>query len=239
MSELTRLDPLKIMSTAELLSRRIRERFPDSGLARLSDELVTLASHAKETSEWIEQPNMRLRALSVAVVTLIVGVSVFAVVTTVRIGRQTSGFGLPELVQVAEAGVNDIVLLGAAIFFLFSVERRAKRAKVFKAVQQLRTLAHLVDVHQLTKNPDALELDYATTESSPVRRMTAFQLNRYLDYCTEMLSLVGKIAALYCEGFDDEEAVEAVTDLEQMTIGLQRKIWQKIVILERHGPAGG
>ena len=90
---LTRLDPLKIVSTAELLSRRIRERFPDSGLARLSDELVTLASHAKETSEWIEQPNMRLRALSVAVVTLIVGVSVFAVVTTVRIGRQTSGFG--------------------------------------------------------------------------------------------------------------------------------------------------
>ncbi|MCA9579473.1 MAG: hypothetical protein KC668_28785 [Myxococcales bacterium] len=237
MSELTRLDPLKILSTAELLARRIHERFPESGLSRVSQELVTLASHAKETSEWIERPNMKLRALSVAVVTLIVVVSVTAVVATVRAGHQSATFGLPELVQVAEAGVNDLVLLGAAIFFLFSVERRAKRAKVFQAVQQLRTLAHLVDVHQLTKNPDALEADYTSTESSPVRRMSPFQLNRYLDYCTEMLSLVGKIAALYCEGFDDEEAVEAVTDLEQMTIGLQRKIWQKIAILERNADA--
>lgn len=237
MSELTRLDSLKIMSTAELLARRIRERFPDSGLSRLGEELVELASHAKETSEWIERPNTKLRALSVSVVTLIVAASVFAVVASVRIGHQGSNFGLPELVQVTEAAVNDLVLLGAAIFFLFSVERRAKRAKVFQAVQQLRTMAHLVDVHQLTKNPEVLEGDYAPTESSPVRRMTAFQLNRYLDYCTEMLSLVGKIAALYCEGFDDEEAVEAVTDLEQMTIGLQRKIWQKIVVLERRSDA--
>lgn len=234
MSELTRLDPLKILSTAELLARRIHERFPDSGLSRLSHELVTLASHAKETSQWIERPNMKLRTLSVVVVTLIVVASVFAVVATIRIGHQSASFGLPELVQVSEAGVNDIVLLGAAIFFLLSVERRAKRAKVFQAVQQLRTLAHLVDVHQLTKNPDALEASYATTESSPIRRMSAFQLSRYLDYCTEMLSLVGKIAALYCDGFDDEEAIEAVTDLEQMTIGLQRKIWQKIVVIERY-----
>ena len=69
---------------------------------------------------------------------------------------------------------------------------------------------------------------------SPVRRLTAFEMSRYLDYCTEMLSLIGKIAALYCEGFEDDQSLEAVTDLEQMTIGLQRKIWQKIAILERH-----
>ncbi|MCA9535582.1 MAG: hypothetical protein KC593_17960 [Myxococcales bacterium] len=237
MSELSRLDPLKILSTAELLARRVHERFPDSGLSRVSQELITLASHAKETSEWIERPNMKLRALSVVVVTLMLAASIFAVVASVRIGHQRSTFGLPELVQVSEAAVNDVVLLGAAIFFLFSVERRAKRAKVFQAVQQLRTLAHLVDVHQLTKNPDALEAGYAATESSPVRRMTPFQLQRYLDYCTEMLSIIGKIAALYCDGFDDEEAVEAVTDLEQMTIGLQRKIWQKIAILERNADA--
>ena len=85
---------------------------------------------------------------------------------------------------------------------------------------------------ELTKNPDALESDYETTESSPVRRLTAFEMSRYLDYCTEMLSLVGKIAALYCEGFEDDQSLEAVTDLEQMTIGLQRKIWQKIMILD-------
>jgi hypothetical protein len=232
MSDLIRLDPDKIVSTAELLARRIHERFPESGLSRVCEQLVTLASHAKETSAWIEEPNTKLRALSVSVVTLIVVASVAAVVVTVQQGGQAGRFGLPDLVQVSEAAVNDIVLLGAAIYFLLSFERRAKRAKVFQAVQQLRTLAHLVDVHQLTKNPDAIAADYESTESSPVRRMTAFQMTRYLDYCTEMLSLVGKIAALYCDGFDDEEAVEAVTDMEQMAIGLQRKIWQKIMILE-------
>ena len=136
--------------------------------------------------------------------------------------------------------MNDIVLLGAAIYFLSSFERRAKRARVSRAVQELRTLAHLVDVHQLTKNPDALRSDYSTTESSPTRRMSAFQMSRYLDYCSEMLSLIGTIAAVYCDSFDDAEALEAVTDLEQMTIGLQRKIWQKIVLLEdrvRHDAA--
>ena len=237
MTELSRLDPLKLVSTAELLARRVHERFPDSGLSRLSKELVQLASDAKERSEWIARPNHKLRALSVAVVALILGGSLFAVVAALKNGDPNARFGLAEFVQVSEAAVNDVVLLGAAIFFLFSVERRAKRAKVFAAVQQLRTLGHLVDVHQLTKNPDALEATYETTESSPVRRLTAFEMSRYLDYCTEMLSLIGKIAALYCEGFEDDQSLEAVTDLEQMTIGLQRKIWQKIAILERHSSA--
>ena len=33
--------------------------------------------------------------------------------------------------------------------------------------------------------------------------MTPFQLSRYLNYCSEMLSLTGKIAAVYIQRFDD------------------------------------
>ena len=61
--------------------------------------------------------------------------------------------------------------------------------------------------------------------------MSAFELNRYLDYCTEMLSLSGKVAALYIQHFEDPEAVSAVNDLEDLTSGLSRKIWQKIMVL--------
>jgi hypothetical protein len=53
-----------------------------------------------------------------------------------------------------------------------------------------------------------------------------------------MLSLTGKIAALYSEGFDDPAALDAVTDLEGLTNSLQHKIWQKIVLLESR-TAGG
>jgi hypothetical protein len=61
--------------------------------------------------------------------------------------------------------------------------------------------------------------------------MTAFELSRYLDYSSEMLSLTGKIAALYAQNFDDAHVVAAVNDIEDLTSGLSRKIWQKIMIL--------
>jgi hypothetical protein len=47
-----------------------------------------------------------------------------------------------------------------------------------------------------------------------------------------MLSLAGKIAALYGEGFDDPQGLKAVNDVEELCIGLQRKIWQKMVLLQ-------
>jgi hypothetical protein len=46
-----------------------------------------------------------------------------------------------------------------------------------------------------------------------------------------MLSLIGKLAALYVQKFDDPVALAAVNDVEQLTTGLSRKIWQKIMIL--------
>jgi hypothetical protein len=61
--------------------------------------------------------------------------------------------------------------------------------------------------------------------------MTQFELSRYLDYCTEMLSLCGKVAALYVQNFEDSDSVSAVNDLEDLTSGLTRKIWQKIMII--------
>ena len=56
-------------------------------------------------------------------------------------------------------------------------------------------------------------------------------MTRYLNYCSEMLSLIGKVAALYVQDFDDEVAVAAVNELEDLTTALSSKIWQKIMIL--------
>jgi len=71
-----------------------------------------------------------------------------------------------------------------------------------------------------------------STQSSPKRTMTTFEMSRYLDYCSEMLSLIGKVAALYVQGFPDAVALSAVDDIEDLTTSLSRKIWQKIMILE-------
>ena len=56
---------------------------------------------------------------------------------------------------------------------------------------------------------------------------------RYLDFCSEMLSSISKVAALYVQDFPHPVALTAVDEVETMTTGLSRKIWQKIDILEQ------
>jgi hypothetical protein len=231
MTALEKLDAERILATSERLERRIRERFPDAGLLRVCGQLVELASRARATTLWIAQPNTRLRALSVGVLVTFLVVSVVGIAASVR-AETDQRVDIGDLVQVSEAAMNGLVLLGAAVWFFVSIETRFKRGRVLKSLHELRTLAHLIDVHQLTKDPEVLGGEVPPTASSPERTLTPGELGRYLDYCSEMLSLTGKIAALYSDGFDDPAAVDAVTDLEELTNALQHKIWQKLVLLE-------
>ncbi|MCE2726971.1 MAG: hypothetical protein LW698_09375, partial [Planctomycetaceae bacterium] len=68
---------------------------------------------------------------------------------------------------------------------------------------------------------------------SPRETMTAFELNRYLDYCSELLSLTGKVAAVYVQWFEGPAVLEAVAEIEDLTTGLCQKIWQKVSLIQR------
>ena len=70
-----------------------------------------------------------------------------------------------------------------------------------------------------------------STPSSPERRMTRFELTRYLEYCAEMLALTGKLSALYAGESHDHVVIGAASDVETLCTDLGRKIWQKITIL--------
>jgi hypothetical protein len=94
-------------------------------------------------------------------------------------------------------------------------------------------------MHQLTKDPEQLLSQPPATASSPVRTMTRVELGRYLDYCSEMLSVTSKIAALFVERFNDPVTLSAVNEIESLTAGLSRKIWQKISMLLNTADAGG
>ena len=63
--------------------------------------------------------------------------------------------------------------------------------------------------------------------------MTPFELGRYLDYSSEMLSLISKTAAIYVQEFPDSVALDAVNEITSLTNGLSRSIWQKIMLLDR------
>jgi hypothetical protein len=222
------LDSEKILGTIETLGRRINERFPGSGLGKVCQELQAIAGESKERSAWIAKPQRSLRFIAGALVTIIIG-GVFVVLANSTWPR--SGFDLVVLVQVSEAGLNVFLLLSAAILFLVTAETRIKRRRALKAIHELRALAHVIDMHQLTKDPERLPALRTKTPSSPKQNLSSFELGRYLDYCSEMLSLVGKLAALYVQKFDDPVALAAVNEVEDLTTGLSRKIWQKIMII--------
>src|SRR5437879_8552760 len=141
-----------------------------------------------------------------------------------------------NFIQALEASISSVVFIGAAILFFVSWENRIKRRRALKAIHELRALAHIVDMHQLTKDPESYFAPAGKTASPAKRAMTPFELNRYLDYCSELLALISKIAALYVQDFQDPVLLDAVDDVEDLTAGFSRKIWQKITILENLDP---
>ncbi|MBI5624242.1 MAG: hypothetical protein HY924_10715 [Elusimicrobia bacterium] len=222
------LDSDAVIATCERLRFRVEERFPGSSLYKVADELLTVARASAATSAAIHKPDWRLRLATWTAVAALLG-AVPAVL--VFLHRDEALTHLGSFIQISEAGLNLLMLIGAAVFFLVTVEHRVKRRKALRALHELRSLAHIIDMHQLTKDPERLFVQGENTKSSPERKMSPFELSRYLDYCSEMLSLIGKIAALYAQYFEDEVALTAVDELEDLTTALSRNIWQKIVIL--------
>jgi hypothetical protein len=223
------LQPSQIVDTIDVLSRRIKERFPQSGLFRVAVELHTLAQEAVVRAEKIRRPNILLRGF----VLLLIGLVVALVAMTARsIRLNNEVFQLEHFVQTIDSSISSVVFLGAAIVFLFSLELKLKRKRALEAVRELRSLAHIIDMHQLTKDPERVTGRGAATASSPKRTMTAFELGRYLDYCSELLSLLSKTGALYVQEFPDPVAIEAVDQVSNLATDLSRNIWQKIMILE-------
>lgn len=228
------LDSRHIISTLERLHGRIEERFPGSGLGRVAREFVAVATECAEEAQALAEPNWPVRVgvgALVGVMLALVTWALWQVVHSGNIAGETRG--LAELVQAAEAVVNELIFLGAAIFFLSTVETRLKRRRALRWLHQLRSIAHIVDMHQLTKDPDRLATSASDTPSSPSRALTRGELGRYLDYCSEMLSLCGKVAALFVQRFNDTLVMQSVNEIEDLTSGLSRKVWQKITLLDR------
>ncbi len=223
------LDAGELVATINTLSRRIDERFAGSGLYAVSRHLHGLAAAAVDRAASIVRPIWPLRVLAALFVGAVLLVSVVALVRWRPPGESLTRV---ELIQVLEAGINDVVLIGLGVFFLFTIGNRIRRRRALRALQELRAVAHIIDMHQLTKDPERLRGVYRPTSASPLPGMNRFLLGRYLDYCSELLSLCGKIAAIYAQALDDGVVLASASEIEALCTGLSRKIWQKINALE-------
>lgn len=229
------LDAAKIEQTIETLQKRIEERFPNRGLSKLCAELLTIAREDRERLSWVVRPNFLLRGgIALAFILGVVGL-VWSVFSLRIASVDTEAF---SVIQGIEAVLNVVALAGAAIWFLLNLESNMQRDAVLRDLHELRSIAHVVDMHQLTKDPITLTAAYTGTASSNHGpQMTEFELVRYLDYCTEMLALTGKLAALYMQDVRDPVIIDTVSEIEDLTGNLSRKIWQKIMIIQQSSPA--
>jgi len=228
------LDAARIAETADRLGKRITERFPGSGLSGVAESLHAEVLAAGETARWLATPQWWVRAIAVGTILLMLAL---VIVTAWMLRGGVELFSrVADFLQGLDSAVNEFILIGAASYFLAGWETRRKRRRAIRALHALRSLAHIIDMHQLTKDPERLLTPAQSTPSSPARNFTAFELSRYLDYCSEMLSVTSKAAALYVQNFDDPVTLSAVNDLEQLTGSLSQKLWLKIDILVRIAP---
>ena len=228
-SKYRKLDPDKIVETVRTLQTRVERRFPASGLSNVIAEMLQVSEETIARTRWIQRPHLLLRCAAGVLSLAIIALATLMVVNI----HQFQFSDYTNFIQALEASISSVVFIGAAILFLVTWENRIKRRRALKAIHELRALAHIIDMHQLTKDPESY---FAPQQTTTVKRaMTSFELNRYLDYCSESLALISKIAALYVQGFEDPVLLDAVDDVEDLTAGFSRKIWQKLTILEALG----
>ena len=99
-------------------------------MSKVAAELQQIGDEAVARAEWISKPLLPLRIGIGALMVLLIAV-VFVALITLNITKMWESFA--DFVQAVEAGINDIVFIGIAIFFMVTLEARIKRKRMLKA----------------------------------------------------------------------------------------------------------
>jgi hypothetical protein len=221
-----------IIETLGTLHNRISERFPGSGLSKVARELQDVAGETGSILDKVRKPNMLVRlgiAFTFGMITVLTATLLFFLP---GLSRDVAGAGIGSLLQTLESAAQDLIFLGITVYFLLTLETRLNRRISLRALRRLRSIVHIVDMHQLRKDPEPLNNPAMATPSSPIRNFTPYELTRYLAYCSELISLSSKLAALHVQFVNDPVVLDAVNDIEVLSANLCNLMWQKIVILD-------
>ncbi|WP_235866324.1 hypothetical protein [Serinibacter arcticus] len=229
-----RLDADAVLATITRLEHRIAARFPERGLTAVAGRLRVVATDVRDASRARDPLRLLRTACRIVIallVLLMVAVVVLALVELVRQSSEVPALPTLEWLRGLETTINDAVFVGIAILFLWLLPTRVERTRVLRVLHRMRSLAHVIDMHQLTKDPERFSPAFRPTAETVDNAMTPSEMAGYLDYCSELLSLVGKTAALYAERTTDSAVLATISDIEALTTGMSRKIWQKVALL--------
>jgi hypothetical protein len=219
-----------IVQTCRATQENIAGRFVNSGLSKVAAEILAVSEQAAGLAAWLAKPHLPLRGLAgLGIATIFV----IIISVALHVHVQFTFGSIAEFLQGLDAAINEVVFIGVAAFFFVTLETRLKRRRALKAIHELRALAHIIDMHQISKDPERMAVAPAGVAGAVKRPQNPAELIRYLDNCSDLLALISKIAALYVQNFDDPVTLAAVNEIENLTNGLSRKIWQKIMIFDR------
>lgn len=220
-------------ATVAQLERRIFARFGERGLTKAARDLgqlvIQVQEEAGQSQTRLQRRTLTGRATSITIIVATLVALALSLRSAVTGGLERN----EDWVFLVESLINDLVFVGIAVLFLWAMPERLERRALLGLLHRLRSLAHVIDMHQLSKDPEQLSPTYMPTAESVRHGLDADQLHHYLDYCSEMLSLTAKTAALCGEHTADGVVLDTISTIETLTTELCNKIWQKISMLPR------
>ena len=159
------LEAPAVRETVEELYGRIEARFPKRGLLGVCGDLIMLVDEV-QTSAGPGQRRIRIAGSASRVVMALVLVAITPVALVLAVHDAVFGDEVENSIDVlglAETAISDIVYAAIAIFFLWSFPERLQRSRLLNLLHQLRSTAHVIDMHQLTKDPEQLKPSFVPT----------------------------------------------------------------------------
>jgi hypothetical protein len=114
------LDADKIIATIERLKRRIDERFHGAGLAGVAGDLLAAARDTEQKAAALARPNPLIQATVGFVIAVFLGLIAFALINV----PAPTNTEATNILQTLEAAANLVVLTGAILIFLITLQRR-------------------------------------------------------------------------------------------------------------------
>lgn len=217
--------------TASRLVERIQQRFGDDPLTDIARQVLDVAKMSEKRIARALRVGFFIRMLTWPLV-LAAGVGIAWWVKSLNLTLRVNDAG--DLAQSLDSVFQLLLVLGAGGWFLLSIGTKAQRRSLFKALQELHALTQVIDLVQLDKDPDRLHFSSdQRTPTSPTlgKANTAFLLGRYLDYCSELLSVLSKIACLYRERVSDEAVLSRLGDFDRLSNQLRANIGSKMGLI--------
>jgi len=109
-----RLDPNQIIETVEVLTRRIRERFPGANLNKVCDSLLDVSKQAQVRSNQISRPMYLLRLLTLLLIT---GIALMFGQLFRQFHLKDSNPSLENILQMVDAGFQTLVVVVPRLSF--------------------------------------------------------------------------------------------------------------------------